>query len=226
MYGSRLEVKRFEDRIVKHEAYPVEEGKILFYGHSLFTRCSNITNFKQNPMIEECVRMKDGTKAVINHAFGTSSADDLLYYYYRMVKPYKPRALVLATMDNDTGFGYSAKDVMEILARIVHWAKADFPGIKVYCFSAGVSVKHKDAVNIYTRKRDEFNQYLKLFCEHTEDCTYVPFNEAAFLYEDAADIGDYNKIREDIFMPDQNHFNPEGYAMFMDYIKVLLDDLL
>ena len=80
MYGSRLEVKRFEDRIVKHEAYPVEEGMILFYGHSLFTRCSNITNFKENPKIEESVRMKDGSKAIINHAFGTSSADDLLYY--------------------------------------------------------------------------------------------------------------------------------------------------
>ena len=78
MYGSRLEVKRFEDRIVKHEAYPVEEGMILFYGHSLFTRCSNITNFKENPNIEESVRMKDGSKAIINHAFGTSSADDLL----------------------------------------------------------------------------------------------------------------------------------------------------
>lgn len=38
MFGSRLEVRRFEDRIVKHEAYPVEEGMILFYGHSLFTR--------------------------------------------------------------------------------------------------------------------------------------------------------------------------------------------
>ena len=226
MYGSRLEVKRFEDRILKHEAYPVEENMILFYGHSLFTRCSNITNFKENPMIEDCVRRKDGSKAVINHAFGTSSADDLLYYYSRMVRPYKPRALVLATMDNDTGFGYSAGDVMEILAWIVHWAKADFPGIKIYCFSAGVSVKHKGAVNIYTRKREEFNQYLKAFCETTADCDYVPFNEAPFLYEDPADIGDYSKIREDIFKEDQNHLNPEGYALFMDYIKALLDDLL
>ena len=38
MFGSRLEVKRFEDRIEKYEAVPVQTGKILFYGHSLFTR--------------------------------------------------------------------------------------------------------------------------------------------------------------------------------------------
>ena len=226
MFDIPMDLRSLEGAILRYEQEPIQKGLIMFYGHSLFTRCSNITNFKENPNIEESVRMKDGSKAIINHAFGTSSADDLLYYYHRMVKPYKPRALVLATMDNDTGFAYSAKDVMEILARIVQWAQADFPGIKVYCFSAGVSTKHKDAVNIYTRKRDEFNQYLKMFCEHTENCTYVPFNEAAFLYEDPADIGDYNKIREDIFKEDQNHFNPEGYAMFMDYIRNLLDDLL
>ena len=226
MYGSRFEVNRFEDRIVKHEAYPVEENMILFYGHSLFTRCSNITNFKENPNLEESVRMKDGSKAIINHGFGSSCAEDLLYYYHRMIKPYKPRALVLATMDNDISFAYSAKNVMDAQARIVQWAQADFPGIKVYCFSAGVSLVHKDTVNIYTRKRDEYNNYLKLFCQLTENCTYVPFNEAPFLYEDPADIGDYNKIRADIFMEDQNHFNPEGYGLFMDYIRDLLDELL
>ena len=56
MYGFRLKVKRFEDRIVKHEAYPVEAGMILFYGHSLFTRCSNITSLKANPMFMEYIR--------------------------------------------------------------------------------------------------------------------------------------------------------------------------
>lgn len=226
MYGSRLEVKRFEDRIIKHEAYPVEENMILFYGHSLFTRCSNITNFKQNPMIEEEVRMKDGSKAILNHAFGTSSADDLLYYYSRMVRPYKPRALVLATMGNDIGFGYSARDVMEILARIVQWAQADFPGIKIYCFSEGAAVKYKNTVNLNTRKRNEYNQLLQAFCAVTENCEYVPLYQQAFLYEDPADIGDFDKIREDIFMPDQNHFNPEGYKLFLDFIRELLDDLL
>lgn len=228
MFGSRLEVRRFEKSIEKYESVPVQTGKILFYGHSLFTRCSWIykTGNNPNPLLEEEVRMKDGSQAIINHGFGTSSADDLLYYYSRMVRPYKPRALVLATMDNDTGFGYSAKDVMEILARIVHWAQADFPGIRIYCFSAGTSVKHKDAVNIYTRKRDEFNRFLEMFCATTENCVYVPLHQQAFLYEDPADVGDYNKIREDIFMPDQNHFNPEGYGLFMDFIRELLDDLL
>lgn len=100
------------------------------------------------------------------------------------------------------------------------------PGIRIYCFSTGANVKHKDAVNLSTRVRDEYNGLLEDFCARTENCVYVPLHEQAFLYEDPADIGDFNKIREDIFMPDRKHLNPQGYAMFMDFVRELLDDLL
>lgn len=226
MFGSKLEVKRFEDRIVKHESRPVQTGKILFYGHSLFTRCSPITKSIQNPMLEEEVRMKDGSQAIVNHGFGTSSADDLLYYYHRMVLPYKPRALVLATMSNDTGFGYSPKEVMEIQARIIDWAQADFPGIRIYCFSTDPTLKQKGQVNLFTRARDEYNELLEDYCARKPNCIYVPLEKQAFYYEDPADIGDPDKVREDIWAPDQNHLNAKGYALFMDFIRELLDDLL
>ena len=227
MFGSKLEVKRFESSIEKYEAVPVQTGKILFYGHSLFTRCSFITVAgKDNPKLEEEVRMKDGSQAIVNHGFGTSSADDLLYYYDRMVRPYKPRALVLATMGNDVGFGYSAKDIMEIQARIINWAQADFPGIRIYCFAAYPALKRKNQVNVHTRIRSEYNQYLEDFCARTENCIYVPLVKQAFFFEDPADIGDFDKVREDIFVEDQVHLNPKGYRMFMDFIRELLDDLL
>lgn len=226
MFGSKLEVRRFEDRIQKYEAMPVQTGKILFYGHSLFTRCSPITNFKENPMLEEEVRMKDGSQAIVNHGFGTSSADDLLYYYDRMVRPYKPRALVLATMGNDVGFGYGAKDIMEILARVINWAQADFPGIRVYCFNGGPTLKNKGMTNVTTRIRAEYNQYLEDFCARTPNCVYVPLEKQPFYFDDPADIGDYDKIREDIFYTDQVHLNPMGYGLFMDFVRELLDDLL
>lgn len=227
MFGSRLEVKRFEDRIQKYEALPIQTGKILFYGHSLFTRCSCITIAgKDNPKLEEEVRMKDGSQAIVNHGFGTSSADDLLYYYDRMVRPYKPRALVLATMGNDVGFGYSAKDVMEILARIINWAQADFPGIRIYCFNDEPSLHMKGVVNYRTRLRDEYNRYLEDFCTRTPNCVYVPLEKQAFFFDNPEDIGDYDKVREDIFVADHVHLNPEGYRLFMDFVRELLDDLL
>lgn len=226
MFGVKLNVKDMEDRILKYEALPVVTDKILFYGHSLFTRCSAITNFTENPKLEAEVRMKDGSQAIVNHGFGTSSADDLLFYYDRLVRPYKPRALVLITMSNDISYGYSAKEVMEIEARIIDWAQADFPGIPVYCFSFDPTWKHKGEVSAYTRIRDEYNQLLEAYCASKPYCTYVPLHKAAFYYEDPEDFGNYDKVRDDIFHQDGNHLNPKGYAMFMDFVRELLDDLL
>ncbi|MBR2634852.1 MAG: hypothetical protein IKD31_04670 [Clostridia bacterium] len=226
MYGSRLKVKRFEDRITRYESFPVEKGKILFYGHSLFTRCSVITKSKENPVLEQEVRMKDGSQAIVNHGFGTSSADDLLYYYDRMVRAYEPRVLVLASHANDVGFGYSAKEVMEVLARVVQWAQADFPGLPVYCFGAVPTLKSKGEKNRYTRSRAEFNEILEDFCAKTENCHFVSLVDQPFFFENPEDAGNYDLIREDIFAADSTHLNPQGYAMFMDFIRELFDQYL
>ena len=228
MFGSRLEVRRFEKSIEKYESVPVQTGKILFYGHSLFTRCSWIfkTGTNPNPLLEEEVRMKDGSQAIINHGFGTSSADDLLYYYDRMVRPYKPRALVLATSGNDVGFGYSASDIMEILARIIDWAQADFPGIPIFVMGNGPALARVGQVNVYTKIRREYDSLLRVYCAQKEGVTYVNMGDQPFYYNNPEDIGDFDKVRDDIFASDNKHFNAKGYALFMDYVRQFLADLL
>ena len=204
---------------------PVAEGKILFYGHSLFTRCSAITGSVNNPKLEECVRMKDGSQAIVNHGFGTSSADDLLYYYSRLVRPYEPRALVIATGGNDTLHAIDLDQTLQNLFRLCHWAHTDFPGIPIYCFNGKPMLKHKGQKNVSTRARNEYNEFLEAFCARTENCIYVPLEKQAFFFENPEDIGDYDKIREDIFVED-GHLNPKGYGLFMDFVRELLDDLL
>ena len=227
MFGSKLDVRHFEGRIEAYESVPVQTGKILFYGHSLFTRCSFITKLgKDNPRLEDEVRMKDGSQAIVNHGFGTSSADDLLYYYDRMVRPYKPRALVLATAANDFNAGYTPKEVMEIEARIIQWAQADFPDIKIYCFSYVPNIQYKGQKNIYTIYRKEYDQLLKDFCNQHENCRYVSLVDQPFFFERPEDVRDYDKVREDIYVQDQIHLNPQGYAYFMDFVRELLDDML
>lgn len=229
MYGSRIKVNRYEDTIRAYESRPIEEekGKILFYGHSLFTRCSwNTLAGKPNPKLADEVRMKDGSLAIVNHGFGTSNADELLYFYDRMVRAYEPRVLVLATSNNDFGNAYSAKEVMEIQARIIDWAQADMPGIEVYCFGSTPTVKHKGEKNAMTRLRDEYNQLLEDYCGRKENVTYVSLIDQPFYFENPEDVGDYDKVREDIFVADRTHLNPEGYAMFHNFIRELLDEYL
>lgn len=222
MFGSKLEVRRFEDRILKYEAQPVVEGKILFYGHSLFTRCSSITKSVENPKIEEEIRMKDGSQAIVNHGFGTSSADDLLYYYSRLVRPYKPRALFLATASNDFAYGYFPEDVMDIQARLIDWFKADFPGAPVYCFGGFPNLDFKDVNNMLTRTYDIYNEMLKEYCEQN-GCTYISESEMPFLYNHPEDVGDWRKISLKHFVGDRTHFNSDGYRRFFDWLREFMD---
>lgn len=106
-----------------------EQGLILFYGSSSFTRWKPY--WKHRPL-EEDIRMKDGSRAAVNHGFGTSTSEELLYYYPRLVKPWNPRALVVYCHGNDLAAGYSAQEIMFLQSRLLEWARKDFPGIRFY----------------------------------------------------------------------------------------------
>jgi lysophospholipase L1-like esterase len=225
MYGSKLEIRRFDKSIARYEAQPVKKGMILLYGHSLFTRCQP-ENRWGNPNVEEEVRMKDGSQAILNHGFGTSSADDLLYYYHRMVTPYEPRVLVLAAGGNDFGFGYNPDEVCDILARVIQYAKAEFGDIPVFVFTSGVNIKHKHATEEYAARRLWYNKAVGELCDQFENCTPVSRVNQAFYFENPEDIGHYDRCREDIFCSDGVHFNNLGYTLFMDFLRDLLKEYL
>lgn len=226
MFGSRLVVRKFESSVQKFEERDVEEvrGRILFYGHSLFTRCTP-NNAWGNPSMEDHVLGQNGERVVLNHGFGSSSADDLLYYYPRLVRPYAPRALVLCASNNDFGFGYSAYEVVDILARIVDWAKADFPEIKIVCFSNCPVYKHVGKPSVFTRQRADYDRFLELMCKE-KDVGFVKLIDRPFFFENPEDAGDYDKLRHDLYSPDDTHFGPEGYLAFFGLVKEILADLL
>lgn len=227
MFGSHLEVKRFEKTVLRYESVPVQKGRILFYGHSLFTRCSSLpVNRWGNPNIEEEILHRDGTPAVLNHGFGTSSADDLLYYYPRLVRPYEPSALVIATSNNDFVYAYSAKEVMEITARIIDYAQADFPGLPVFFCTNFPSIKHCNTTTYFTRQRAEFDQLVEAYCRTKENVTCVRLIDMPFLFEKKEDTGNYDALRADIYAEDNTHFNAYGYGLFIDAMKEVLHELL
>ena len=228
MFGAKEKVNRYDHWLDKYPFDSSEEGMILMYGHSLFTRCGPQGGEWDDPNIEEHVLMKDGSRAIVNHGFGGSNVEDQLFYYSRLVRPWKPRALLLACGGNDVSLGYTAKELMELHARLIQWAQADFPGIPIYCFGRGplASWKRAEATKRSIIIRNDYNAYLEDFCARTENCTYVPLHKQAFYFENPEDIGDYDKVRDDIFAEDGVHLKANGYGMFMDFIRELLDNLL
>ena len=225
MFGVKIDLKHYEESVVHYESAPIQKGRILFYGHSLFTRCQP-DNKWQNPNIEEHILTKDGTPCVLNHGLGGCCADDLLYFYNRMVRPYEPRVLVLAIGGNDILKGYSATEIIESFARVVDFARADFPGIPIYILSSCYGSRYKDpALQNLVVRRKEFDGYLEVYAK-TNGYNFVDMHLAPFFYENDSDIGIIGKVREDIFCEDKGHFNEKGYYLFFDFIKEVLSEHL
>lgn len=216
------QMNRYDKTAEAFESRPIEKGLILFYGSSGFTRWKPA--FDHRPL-EEDIRRKDGSLAAVNHGFGGSTMEEGLYYYNRMVKPWQPRAIVLRFYPNDVGFGYTPKEIVYLHAMLCNWARADFPGVKLYLCDA---MPHKRYINnmAWQERAHEFNGLLKEYCDSNEDCTYVCQSAFPGFYSDPADAGDYSKIRQDIWVSDEVHFTQEGYDLYRDLFLEVLDDIL
>ena len=199
-----------------------EQGLIMFYGPSNFTRW-NAEKWNHRPL-EEDIRRKDGSRAAVNHGFGTSSAEELLYYYPRLVRPWNPRALVLTT-GNNWSYGYSAGEVCFLLTRIFEWARKDFPGIRLYTEVGRPSPNRKKSSDATKNIIAEFEQRIRNYAAAHEDVTLIDnSNTPAFFAP--GHTGDYDFPREELFVEDGVHFNQAGYDVYRDAYLRALDDIL
>ena len=229
MYDIPFAVNWLEKEIVKYEQEPIEKGKILFYGHSLFTRWGS-PNWGYR-RLDEDIRMKDGSLACVNHGFGTSTAEELLYYYDRMVRPWAPRALVLVTYANDGMYSYDVEDIMRNIGKICSWARTDFPGIKIFLVQDhprpnGKGYTGREMWNSSRLRRERYHQLLRLYADSHEDTTLVELWNRPEFFETPEDVGDYKKVRDDIFVEDKVHPNQAGYDILRDIFLEVLDELL
>ena len=229
MFDIPMELKSLEESIVAYEQEPIIKGKIMFYGHSLFTRWGSPKwGFRR---MDEDIRMKDGSLAVINHGFGTSTTEERLYYYDRMVRPWEPRALVLTTWSNDSMYGYSPEQSMHATAQLLAWARTDFPGIKLFLVEPHPLAKTKhdaklpDKWNNGLRERAAIREMLKVYADSHEDTTLITLWDKPGFFEEGH-VGDFRYVRDELFMEDLVHPDQAGYDVLGPIFREALDELL
>ena len=200
-----------------------EQGLIMLYGPSNFTRWSN----KKWGMVpaEEAIRMKDGSSAVVNHGFGTSTTEEQLYYYPRCVRPWAPRAMVTVSLGNDLSAGYTVDEVLSLFARLMQYARTDFPGIKLYTYNRLPNIRTRDAKPERFAQYMEYNQKIKAYCDEHDDVTLIDFTKFPSLFQEGH-VGDYAYPREELYVEDGTHFNQAGYDVYRDIFLEVLDDIL
>ena len=223
MFDIRGRITQYEKEMTEYENKGIQEGLIMFYGDSAFTRWSEKFG---NTNLEDDICMKDGSVAAVNHGLGGSNTEQLLYRYNRMVKPWKPRALVLKTYNNDRDAGYTPNEIVFLQSRILEWVRRDFPGIKLYVCDAKPILLDKDRKLIWYHHQLEYNDLIAAYCAKHEDVKLVKLSCMPELYENEEESGDYTKVRTDVWIEDQVHFNAKGYELFKDFWLRELDDLL
>ena len=188
-----------EKAVQNYEAENAEKGQIVFYGPSNFTRWS--TKYKMTPL-REVLLGKSGAQCCVNRGFGSTCSEHHLYYYPRMVKALEPKVLVYAPgCGNGLSFGYTAEELFQLAARVVLYAKQDFPDLKIYL--QGLNMWKYPERESY-RKMDE---WIKELAQQVPDCTYL-------------DISTYEPLqRTDIYVADNVHYNQEGYQIYGEFYK-------
>lgn len=222
-FSIRVNLTKYENSIKEFEAKPLEKGKILCYGSSTFTRWKKEKWGNQN--IEDVILGKDGSKVMLNHGFGGCTAEELLYYYPRAVRPYEPKALFICIGANDRAFGYSNKEIMAYITKVFDYARADFKDIKFALCDNRPLYKGVGNAPAYYKRLYDFNDMCKQYCLEHSDCILVEHSSSPMFFDDGFK-GDYSKVRKDIFIEDKVHLTPEGYIQYADFVREQIKELL
>lgn len=201
------QIHRFEEQISQLEQRPVETGKVMLYGSSFFA------HWGYDRSKEQWFSATNGALEIVNHGFGGATVEEMLYYYHRMVLPYKPRAMVFRTGHNDV-WQCSAQECFFLTQCLFNWVKNDFPDIPMIAIKAfdtpSSPEKNLSEMHTYNMLLDELAQHDPLIRTldinpffHTEDGSY-----------------------RDVFIADGLHLTDSGYKEMAAYLAPKIFKLL
>ena len=195
--------ERWEETIQKFEesdqANPPQEGAILFTGSSSIVMYQDLA--KDFPDHD-----------VLNRGFGGSQFSDLAYYADRVIYPYKPSKIFIYEGDNDIAVGEKPKDVFKEAKELREEIAKALPGVPVVFISPKPSVARWELKEEY----EELNKRLKKYADRTENTMYADV-WSAMLNEEGV-------VYDHIFLEDNLHMKPEGYAIWKSVLEPYMED--
>lgn len=143
---------------------------------------------------------------VINRGFGGSTAKETLEHYDTLIKPHQPRQVVIYVGSNDISRGATANDVLETLAALFDRIHADFPKAKVSYISNAPNPKRWSMV-------EQFKTINASVESWTQQRPYLDFINVF-----PKMLGPDSLPLPDIFVSDNLHMNPKGYAIWKEIV--------
>lgn len=147
---------------------------------------------------------------VMNRGFGGSEIFDSLNYAHLTVIQYKPRQAVFYAGGNDLAAGKTPQRVFADFKAFVARVHAALPDCRISFISGAPNPKRWALI----KEIRELNTLVEAFCKSDKRLEYINTHDAM--------LGADGQPLPDIFVADQLHMNPKGYAIWTKIIAPLL----
>jgi len=151
---------------------------------------------------------------VIHRGYGGSTYRDALRYAERIVIPYKPRAVVVYSGNNDLHHGVAPETIRDTCRAFVEKVRSQLPEVRIYVVSIPPAIlgwEGRDAGMWPIRMKT--NRLLREYCA-----------EAGLTWIDVATpmFGADGRPRKELFGTDNLHLTREGYLVWRDAVMPVL----
>jgi lysophospholipase L1-like esterase len=184
------DVTRWENAIAKIEASSNREpGGIVFTGSSSIARWTTLAqDFPGLP--------------VRNHGFGGSIVSEVTHFVDRIVVPFKPRMVVFYAGDNDLGMGRTPEQVAADFQAFFAAVRKSLPQAKIAFISIKPSILR---ANLFEQMKAS-NTLIKAWLGRQQNAAYIDVFTPM--------LDEKGAVRTDLFVADNLHMNPTGYAIW------------
>jgi lysophospholipase L1-like esterase len=195
--------ERFESNVVAFETAdktsPPPKGEIVFVGSSTIQRWDTARYF---PDLK-----------IINRGISGSELGDALRYVDRIVLPYQPRLIVVYAGDNDISGGWISEQVAVTFEKFTRAVHAKLPQTRILFIAIKPSILRWTQID---RMRSA-NAIIRAYCERDDRLAFIDF--------DTLMLGFDERPRRELFVEDGLHLSPQGYQLWTNAIRPLLNGL-
>ena len=144
---------------------------------------------------------------VINRGFGGSEIVDSTHFAKRIIFPYKPRKILFRAGGNDIAAGKSPEQVFADFQEFVAKVQSKLPKAEIVFIGWNPTISRWKQAD----KEKALNGMVRAFTKKTPRVKYVETYDMVLGYD--------GQPREELFLPDKLHFNPEGYKLLAEKVR-------
>jgi lysophospholipase L1-like esterase len=150
---------------------------------------------------------------VLGRGLGGSTAEDQIFFFDKIVAPYRPRAIFIYVGENDVVNGLTPREALADFKKFMDLKTKVLGATPVYFIPA----KASPARLAFARNEQAANELVEAYAKGRKDLHYI---DAA---HDAWEDGKLFGTLKPVYVPDGIHMNADGYAGWTRIIKPYVD---